>query len=580
MYGGEAWMMDQDGLVAGSAGRSRSGNEKPWNPYGRSSMSSSKSNENAQDQAGSESSVDNQSGAFSDTLDRDYMGSLDMEIDDNTDEEDNDTEEYFEDDEYEMDESNENDDEETGLGENDQDEDNFLMGLTTGATPQKAYIDIWNEGSDTLLSEDDYLELEDDYQTVSKAGGSQQSLIRSLDPNTNYMTYLPYAGLTNQLYGMLRAIMVAKSLGRTLILPPITTSSHDNSKQNQPWSDYFDLETFKQLSGVDLVELKDLRQTDRVSAVEDLKCHVTCGFGSLRPLDFTAKEFLRQWKFDLSMTQFEIETTEFNKLVPALRSQENEHMLCITNGYKIAVPDKDEWDLYGRYFYFTPSIDQFFAAALEKLSARNQLQQQQHRFYNRDQDGSRKYVEDGDGSEQHLTDIDQSVDTNDQPYEHMNGALSTNTRLYNNNHATLNGLSPVPPHGPFISIHARRGDFVEYCQQQFPHDLSSCLPTTQELASTLNDLLVSDPSLRGLPVYVSTDEDRPEELAEFGAMGWQVLDDAFLGSSERLGVFGPMMMDQVFMSQAQVLIGVRTSTFSKVGAYRQEDWYGRRAVLM
>jgi len=25
---------------------------------------------------------------------------------------------------------------------------------------------------------------------------------------------------------------------------------------------------------------------------------------------------------------------------------------------------------------------------------------------------------------------------------------------------------------------------------------------------------------------------------------------------------------------------VRMSTFSRVGAYRQSDWYGRRAVLM
>ncbi|KAK3831912.1 MAG: GDP-fucose protein O-fucosyltransferase-domain-containing protein [Linnemannia gamsii] len=597
-FGGEAWMMDQDGLVAGPAGRSASRYGRPAPP-----LSSWKTGDkSSQDLAGSDTIADQHE------QEDDYMDSAEVGVGNNNNRggEDSDAEDYFEDDEYEID-GGSSEDEEEGSDENSQDEDDYLLGRTPGATPQEAYIDIWNEGSD-MLSEDDFLELEEDYHTVTKTSGSQQqqqqkqqqqqqSLARSLDPNTNYMTYLPYAGLTNQFYGMLRAIMVAKSLGRTLILPPITASSHDKSKQNQPWSDYFDIDAFMQLTGADVIELKDLRQADKVSAIESLTCHITCGFGSLRPLDFTAKEFLRQWKFDLSMTQLEIETTEFNELVPALRSQESEQMLCITNGYKIAVPKKEEWDLYGRYFYFTPAVEQFFTMALEKLSSRNHLHQQ-HRFYDSDfQDrnyqqqqqqptGSGDNNESGQGLQQ-LNDFDQRVDTNDLPYDRVNSALSTNTRHYNNvnnnnNNNNNNNIAVTPSslHGPFISIHARRGDFIDYCQQQFPHALSSCLPTTQELASTLNDLLVSDPSLRGLPVYVSTNEDRSDELADFKAMGWQVLEDSFLGASERLGVFGPMMMDQVFMSQAQTLIGVRTSTFSRVGAYRQEDWYGRRAVLM
>ncbi|KAH7055129.1 GDP-fucose protein O-fucosyltransferase-domain-containing protein [Linnemannia elongata] len=587
MYGGEAWMMDQDGLVTGP-GRSRSGgNEKTWNLYGRPVGSSSwKNDKSSQDlAAGSDSGVDGGGDEQEDYMDLDEMDSGS-----NTDEENGgEAEEFFEDDEYEMDETSEVDDGEDAT----EDEDDLLLGLTPGATPQEAYIDIWNEGSD-ILSEDDFLELEEDYHLVTKTGGSrQQSLDRSLDPNTKYMTYLPYAGLTNQFYGMLRAIMVAKSLGRTLILPPITASSHDKSMQNQPWSDYFDLDTFMQLTGVDVVELKDLRRADRFSAIESLNCHITCGFGSLRPLDFTAKEFLRQWKFDLSTTQLEIETTEFNELVPALRTLENEQMLCITNGYKIAVPKKEEWDLYGRYFYFNPAVDRFFSAALEKLSARNHLHQQQ-RLYKSEQNRNQQQQEDSleldeekQQQQQQHNDFDQRVDTNDQPYEHMNSALSTDTRHYNNNNNinNPNAAAPsshgvAPPSDSYISIHARRGDFIDYCQQQFPHALSSCLPTTQELASRLNDLLVSDPSLRGLPVYVSTNEDRSEELAEFRSMGWQVLEDSFLGASERLGVFGSMMMDQVFMAQAQTLIGVRTSAFSRVGVYRQEDWHGRRAVLM
>ncbi|KAG0208248.1 hypothetical protein BGX28_000713 [Mortierella sp. GBA30] len=447
-----------------------------------------------------------------------------------------------------------------------------------GATPQEAYVDIWSETSDTL-SEDDYQELEEDYLAMSKAEETkQQYLVSRLDADTKYMTYLPYAGLTNQFYGMLRAIMLAKSLDRTLILPPITASSHDKSKQNQPWSSYFDLDTFMRLTGVKVVEFHNVREPDRIAAAESLKCHVTCGFGSLRPLDFSAKEFLKQWKFDLSMTPLEIEASKFNELVPALRSVENEQMLCITNGYKIAVPKKEEWDLYGRYFYFTPTIERFFGGVLQRLKAAGS-----HAQINLPSEHMQQTPQEQQQTEE-ISYGDRIIDTHeDKAHKLINSDIPPNSGLLDESRlkgTSDNVNSENPLHGPFISIHVRRGDFIDYCHQHFQHALQTCLPTTQELASTLHELLVADPSLRGLPIYVSTNEDRPEELAQFRYLGWHVLDHQKMGSREFLGVFGAMMMDQIFMAQAQVLIGVQTSAFSRVGAYRQEDWYGRKAVFV
>ncbi|KAF9949349.1 hypothetical protein BGZ72_008862 [Mortierella alpina] len=489
--------------------------------------------------------------------------------------------------------------------QDDMNDETQAMRGKAGATPQEAYIDIWSETSDTL-SEDDYQELEEDYLVLSKVEGTKQqqqhSLDGRLDPSIKYMTYLPYAGLTNQFYSMLRAIMLAKSLDRTLILPPITASSHDKSKQNQPWSSYFDLDTFMYMTGVKVVEFQDVRESDRIAATESLKCHITCGFGSLRPLDFSAKEFLKQWKFDLSMTQLEIETTDFNELVPALQNLEDDQMLCITHGYKIAVPKKEEWDLYGRYLYFTPAVERFFAVVLDKLAA-DDLQMQvsmKQRYMDEHPDQPAKEHLSSDSTGGNLHELEQEQERREDEHEDsenthvvdtsrlISSALAPDTDLYdassrkitNDKNEIQNNKAPIPSHGPFISIHIRRGDFIDYCQQHFQHALQTCLPTTQELASTLQDLLVADPSLRGLPVYVSTNEDRPEELAQFRYLGWHVLDHQRMGSREKLGVFGAMMMDQIFMAQAQVLIGVRASTFSKVGAYRQEDWYGRKAVFM
>ncbi|KAG0359687.1 hypothetical protein BGZ54_009861 [Gamsiella multidivaricata] len=454
--------------------------------------------------------------------------------------------------------------------EGDMEEEDLVMEAGRGrATPQEAYADIWKESPDPL-SEDDYLELENNYVVASRIEEThqQQSIRSRLGRDTQYMMYLPDADMTNQFHSMVRAIMLAKSLGRTLILPPITVSpGQDNSQRNQPWSDFFDLETFMYLTGAKVVELQTLREPDSLPmTAEPLQCHITCGVGSLRPVDATAKEFLKQWKFDLSMIQpeddIEINSSEFSELAPALKKLASEHLLCITNAYNMVVPKKEDWNLYGRYFYFTPDVGKHFQRTVYQLSERSTQYQQHHRAK----------IQNDDVKDFYNGDL-------------VSSAIAPNTDLYRDAHPAgtdfhaNNNNNPTTTR-PYISIHARRGEYIEFCQQHFQYALQSCLPTTQELASTLHDILVANPSLRGLPVFVSTDEDRPEELTEFRALGWHVLDHKAIGTRERMGAFGPMMMDQMFMAQAQVFLGVRTSASSRLGAHRQEDWYGRKAVFM
>ncbi|KAF9202755.1 hypothetical protein BGZ49_007106 [Haplosporangium sp. Z 27] len=471
-----------------------------------------------------------------------------------------------------------------------------------GLNPKKTYVDIWNEGPD-LLSEEDYIDLEDGFTVISKGRSSRrlQTLDDRMDPETKYLTYLPDSGISNQFQGMLRAMMLAKTLGRTLILPPITASNQhdyynsddsddkDISQQNQLWSSFFELDTFKQLTGVKVVEFQDLGNLDQItfSTQEKLKCHITCGVGSLRPLDSTAKEFVRQWKFDLSLSQLGVDTDKLNELTSALKGQDKEHLLCISNAYNIVVPENEEWNLFGRHLYFNPTFEGVFSKTLQGLNEKNTQREmsRQHQYISDKNSGraiqsSEEYVSTAEQYSEPRVNKLQLNDNNDS-YDHglINSAIIPNIKkLYRN---AIDVQSQVTTaYGPYISIHARRGDYVDYCQQHFRHALQSCLPTTYELASMLYTVLQADPTLKGLPVYVSTDENRTEELDEFRAMGWHVLDHQAMGSKELLGVFGPMMMDQIFMAKAQVLIGVRTSAFSRLGANRQEDWYGRRAVFM
>ncbi|KAG0040033.1 hypothetical protein BGZ82_005683 [Podila clonocystis] len=177
-----------------------------------------------------------------------------------------------------------------------------------------------------------------------------------------YFNYNPYAGFSNQFYCMLRTMHIAKRLNRTLLIPPITSSSHDTSRRNQAWSDFFDLDEFEAKTGLKVIEYHDLRNKGEFrgpTAVREsgtslggywvpphliadpnndkrygrpletppkqmslqeiqlhsegsqhsfgtgigsvdmsFPCHVTCGFGTKRSLDYTAKGFLRQWGFD------------------------------------------------------------------------------------------------------------------------------------------------------------------------------------------------------------------------------------------------------------------------------------------
>ncbi|KAF9426569.1 hypothetical protein BGZ94_006333 [Podila epigama] len=358
---------------------------------------------------------------------------------------------------------------------------------------------------------------------------------------TKYLTYLPYAGITNQFYGMLRGMEVAKATGRTLIIPPITASSHDKSKQNQPWSKFLDLDRFTALTGIRVVEFHQLRDQE-LAEMSSLQCGITCGFGSKRDIDFTAKGFLKQWKFDLTLTPLSQDANKLQDVASLLRAKKEDRYLCISNTYKIAVKDKKEWERFGQHLHFTQDLEEFVQSFLDKnlgLPDRS------------GQDG-----EDGEASE---------------------GKRSG-----------------------YIAIHARRGDFFQYCSSSFPGEkFKHCFPSTDEFAERVDQIQTRlNPSLSSsssssssftsdsdglqdmLPVFVATNERRPEELKRFADLGWQYLDHDAMGTVDALGIFGPMMVDQVFMAHAQVLVGVRMSTFSRVGALRQQDWHQRTVEYM
>ncbi|KAF9350286.1 hypothetical protein BGX26_011500 [Mortierella sp. AD094] len=344
--------------------------------------------------------------------------------------------------------------------------------------------------------------------------------------DVSYLTYLPYAGITNQFYGMLRGMEVAKALNRTLIIPPITSSSHDKSKQNQPWSKFLDLKQFSKVTGIKVVEFHELRDAE-LTRYNELRCRITCGFGSKRTIDFTAKGFLRQWRLNATLSPLPVDDGKLETILTTLEPLKNDKYICISNTYKIAVKDKSEWERFGRHLRFTTELEEF---------------------------------------------VQQFLNSN---------LITTREPKFD----PVTGKQTSPLRHRYIAIHVRRGDFAKYCEGNFAGPkLIHCLPSTEQIATRV-DLIQErinpsmDPS-KMLPVFVATNEQDPEELKKFADLGWQYLDHGKMGTVETLGVFGPMMVDQMFIAHAEAMIGIQMSTFSRVGALRQRDWEGREPEYM
>ncbi|KAF9079116.1 hypothetical protein BGX23_005032, partial [Mortierella sp. AD031] len=87
-----------------------------------------------------------------------------------------------------------------------------------------------------------------------------------LDPNTKYLSYLPFAGLTNQFIALETALFAATQLNRTLIIPPIISNSHDHENTHQRWSQFLDLPRFTRLTGIPVLEWDTVRPLNQLQS--------------------------------------------------------------------------------------------------------------------------------------------------------------------------------------------------------------------------------------------------------------------------------------------------------------------------
>jgi hypothetical protein len=70
---------------------------------------------------------------------------------------------------------------------------------------------------------------------------------------------LPYEGMSNQIYGIVRGIELARILGRKLVIPPIIRSKHEplTCPDTEQWSQYLDLSNLGNIIPLEEVNIGD-----------------------------------------------------------------------------------------------------------------------------------------------------------------------------------------------------------------------------------------------------------------------------------------------------------------------------------
>ncbi|KAF9374546.1 hypothetical protein CPC16_001225 [Podila verticillata] len=368
-------------------------------------------------------------------------------------------------------------------------------------------------------------------------------------PGTRYLSYMPYAGLTNQFMALEKAAYLAKRLNRTLVIPPIISNSHDTHNTNQRWSDFFDLEQFTELSGIPAVEWSDLRPLSQEQAyigrqkaelkersydlwdalVEDLPCQIVYGFGGSEALHNTELTFARQFLFRprfVAPPARDPKTVVYDRATIGVKDNSNMEDIVTID------------DLVDRYTAHEDKEPILFLS---------------HSFKLKDPIGPRSWEQAG----QHL---------------HFRRKVNEYAARLLRHRIPELGLQ-----GRYIAIHIRRGDIWQKCRTADADAMMRCVTPLGHYAEAVEAARALAQEKR-LPVIVATDSKSSEDHQTIAKLGWRRLNHELYITEQELGVFGPALVDAAILANADYFIGTYKSTMTKVAAERQKSWHQRETL--
>ncbi|THH17713.1 hypothetical protein EUX98_g9074 [Antrodiella citrinella] len=129
----------------------------------------------------------------------------------------------------------------------------------------------------------------------------------------------------------------------------------------------------------------------------------------------------------------------------------------------------------------------------------------------------------------------------------------------------------VPPH---ITIHARHGDFKDWCNEYDPQACFASLATFAKRVAELKDELRTTKGIQVEHVIMTSDEQDAAWWDQVREMGWLSIDHDKEGTTERHGEWYPVIVDAYVQSAGIGFVGTDRSTFSTIARLRVRDWNG------
>ncbi|KAG9071930.1 hypothetical protein KI688_006149 [Linnemannia hyalina] len=418
-----------------------------------------------------------------------------------------------------------------------------------------------------------------------------------------YFSYLPMGGGNNQFMSLQKAALLAKDLKRTLILPPISPNSHIRTWAGPRYSQFYDLESFTQKSGIPVLEWHDIKMTPEnvpdgfghqwEEFSEDFPCTPNggIGLGNTSLYDKFRQQFLLKYvKTIAADDKTEGKSTDYKYARDVLLKDTATTAPAAgtappPNG-EIAI-DPNMWKcLSCPYFLGGPDV------------------------------GPRTWAEVGvflRFNEKIEAMVDDILDVLLGPA--IEGEPATTAGPVVDSTSTTH--KAFRPHPQFIIVHLRRGDIVNKCPAGMAE--KDCIVQIEAIADKIDEIekvrrtaalaalkemmTDDDPASDGrnyvhkrLPVLVTTNEQRREELDKIDRLGWILLDHGDdekdekgqikpsktkkLGTELRFGPWYPPMLDAVLLTRGDYLIGMANSRMSILATQRGAAWHNHHTMVM
>ncbi|KAJ7361204.1 hypothetical protein DFH08DRAFT_843459 [Mycena albidolilacea] len=376
---------------------------------------------------------------------------------------------------------------------------------------------------------------------VSLNGPPTRAYKDNLRNQTKYITsWGSSAGWANDVISFLNLVYLGLITDRVAILPVFTSTHLPPDTPPLPFGEVFDLPRLRTALGLPILEWRDVKEKDS-EVLEDIGCWnvwESVQFNDKAPRHSSVTEKLNldisytktpQWikmipnyEHDQHSTFWSLASLAFSEarnanLVPPLPSPQHrvslppdEQLLCFDFLYYVAAQEPDEVRLD-----YSPAW----------------------RFVGQ--------------------------------YMRWTDTLERLTDAYLRHTLGVGAHDPIPL---FISVHARRDDFQNWCGEFTKEE---CFAPLSVIARRVDEVKAEVLQQKGVAVnhVIITSDERDEawwdQVAE---QGWRTPDHAGLKTEERYGVWYPVLIDAVIHSRGSGFVGTSRSTFSILAARRVSSW--------